>query len=231
MEIIGHRGCAEQFPENTLLAIRNTVRRLQAVEIDVRRCGSGELVVFHDATLDRVTEANGRVTETSWSTLRTLTVLDSDQSIPRLETVLEAVPNDVTVQIELKETGIASDALRLAVETGVEVRISSFLPKALAEIKANSADVPRGLLFEEAAETNLSRAAELGCTHVFPHYDLCIGTDIVSVARGHGFDVIAWKAARTSEHIRALREAGVDGVTADRSDIVPAPRCESSGSS
>jgi glycerophosphoryl diester phosphodiesterase len=226
MEIIGHRGCAEQFPENTLLAIRNTVRRLQAVEIDVRRCGSGELVVFHDATLDRVTEANGRVTETSWSTLRTLTVLDSDQSIPRLETVLEIVPDDVTVQIELKETGIASDALQLAVESGVDVRISSFLPEALAEVKASGADFPRGLLFGEAVETNLSRAAELGCTHVFPHYDLCTGTDIVSTARGHGFDVIAWKAARTSEHIRALRKAGVDGVTADRSDIVPAPRCE-----
>lgn len=224
MEIIGHRGCADQFPENTLRAIRETVRRLQAIEIDVRRCRSGELIVFHDATLDRITDATGRVAETPWSELRELTVLESDEPIPRLETALRAVPDDVTVQIELKETGIASDALRLATAAGVDVRVSSFLPDALAEVTADHPGVPNGLLFGEEPDANLSRAVELGCTHVFPHYDLCTGTDVVSAARECGFDVIAWKAARTVDDVRALREAGVDGVTADRSDIAPPAR-------
>ncbi|MFC4436538.1 MULTISPECIES: glycerophosphodiester phosphodiesterase [Natrialbaceae] len=222
MEIIGHRGCADQFPENTLLAIRETARRLPAVELDVRRCGSGELVVFHDATLERVTGADGRIAETPWSDLRELTVFESDESIPRLETALRAVPNDVTVQIELKETGIASDTLQLAMAAGADVRLSSFLPEALAEVQSSCLEVPSGLLFEEGADANLSRALDLGATHVFPHYRLCIETDVVSVAREHGLDVIAWKAARTLDDVRALREAGVDGVTADRYDIAPA---------
>lgn len=221
MEIIGHRGCAEQRPENTLLAIRDAARRLPAVEVDVRRCGSGELVAFHDETLERVTDASGRVDETPWSDLRDLTVLESNESIPRLEAVLRAVPDDVTVQLELKERGIASDTLQLAMAAGADVRVSSFLPDALAEIETNYLDVPNGLLFGDEADANLSRAVELDCTHVFPHYDLCLETDVVSAARERGFDVIAWKAARTADHVRALHEAGVDGVTADRWDVAP----------
>ncbi|NUC73972.1 glycerophosphodiester phosphodiesterase [Haloterrigena sp. SYSU A558-1] len=222
MEIIGHRGCADQFPENTLLALREAARRLPAVEVDVRRCGSGELVVFHDETLERVTDADGRVAETPWTELRDLTVLESGESIPRLETVLRTVPDDVTLQLELKERGIASETLQLAMTVGADVRVTSFLPEALAEIETNYLDVPNGLLFGEEPEENLSRAVELDCTHVFPHYDLCVETDVVSAARDRGFDVIAWKAARTTDDVRALHEAGVDGVTADRWDVAPA---------
>lgn len=221
MEIIGHRGCAEQFPENTLLAIREAARRLPAVELDVRRCESGELVVFHDETLERVTDADGRISETPWADLRELTVLESDESIPRLETALGAVPDETTVQLELKEQGIAADTVQLAMAAGVDVRVSSFNPEAIAEVRETPLDVPNGLLFGDEPESNLSRAVDLDCTHVFPHYDLCVETDLVSAARDHGFDVIAWKAARTVDDVRALREAGVDGVTADRWDVAP----------
>lgn len=221
MEIIGHRGCAEQFPENTLLAIREAARRLPAVELDVRRCESGELVVFHDETLERVTDADGRISETPWADLRELTVLESDESIPRLETALGAVPDETTVQLELKEQGIAADTVQLAMAAGVDVRVSSFNPEAIAEVRESPLDVPNGLLFGDEPESNLSRAVDLDCTHVFPHYDLCVETDLVSAARDHGFDVIAWKAARTVDDVRALREAGVDGVTADRWDVAP----------
>ena len=221
MEIIGHRGCAAQVPENTLLAIREAARRLPAVEVDVRRCGSGELVVVHDESLDRVADDDRRVAETPWSELQELTVLDSAESIPRLEEVLRAVPNDVTVQLELKEREIAADTLQLAMAAGADVRVSSFLPEAIAEIEAACLDVPNGLLFGEEPATNLSRALEYDCTHVFPHYDLCVETDIVHNAREHDLNVIAWKAARTVDDVRTLHELGVDGVTADRWDITP----------
>ncbi|SEQ75169.1 glycerophosphodiester phosphodiesterase [Natrinema salaciae] len=221
MEIIGHRGCAAQFPENTLLAVREAARRLPAVEVDVRRCESGELVVFHDETLERVTDAAGPVAETPWAALRELDVLESGESIPRLESVLRAVPNETTVQVELKETGVAADAMQLAMAAGADVRITSFLPEAVAEVEASCLDVPNGLLFGEEPDGNLSRAVDLDCTHVFPHFDLCVDTDIVSAARDRGLDVIAWKAARTVDDVRALHEAGVDGVTADRWDVAP----------
>jgi len=48
MQVIGHRGCADVYPENTVRAVTRAANFLDAVEVDVRRCGSGELVVFHD---------------------------------------------------------------------------------------------------------------------------------------------------------------------------------------
>ncbi len=221
MELIGHRGCAAHYPENTRLAVREAARRLPAVEIDVRRCGSGELVAFHDATLERVTDASGALADTSWSTLQDLTVLDSAEPIARLEPLLSVVPDGTTVQLELKERAIAADAVQLAAAAGIDVRVSSFLPGALADLAACCLAVPNGLLFGEEPTEHVSQAAAMDCTHVFPHYDLCLETDVVATAREHALDVIAWKAARSPEHVRALADAGVDGVTADRWDIAP----------
>ena len=222
MELIGHRGCAAQFPENTCYAVREASRRLSAVEIDVRRCGSGELVAFHDETLERVTDATGRLAEVSLTELQRLEVFDSGEPVPRLETVLETVPSDVTLQVELKERGLAADVGSLLDRTGVDARLSSFQVDVLEEARAVDPDRPLGYLFRTDADRALSVASELDCTHLHPHYDCCLETDVVATAQGRGLEVVAWRAARTVEHVRALHGVGVDGVTADRYDILPA---------
>ena len=72
--LIGHRGCAAQYPENTVGAIERAAPHVDAVEIDVRRCGSGEVVVVHDADLGRLTGASGSVADADYDELRDLTV-------------------------------------------------------------------------------------------------------------------------------------------------------------
>ena len=57
---------------------------MDAVEVDLRRCRSGEVVLFHDADLAPLTGHEGRLSETDWETLRTLTVLGSDERVPRV---------------------------------------------------------------------------------------------------------------------------------------------------
>src|SRR6056297_246672 len=109
MELIGHRGCAAQCPENTVRAVKRAAQYLDAIEVDVRRCGSGELVVFHDETVDRLTDESGPIADLSWTELRNLDVLDSGESIPTLDHVLDAFPQGVRAQLELKDTGIAAD--------------------------------------------------------------------------------------------------------------------------
>lgn len=219
MEIVGHRGCADQYPENTVRAVTSAARHLDAVEVDVRRCGSGELVVFHDETVDGLTAASGAVADLPWSDLRDLEVRDSGETIPRLPAVLDAVPDDVAVQVELKERGLAADVREIVAGRDRDVRLSSFLPAALEEIQALGWEVPTGYLFGEAPRENLRTALDLGCDAVHPHYDLCMGTSVVEDAHAEGLRVVAWKAAETAAEVDALRVAGVDGVTADRWDI------------
>src|SRR6056297_170841 len=206
MELIGHRGCAAQCPENTVRAVKRAAQYLDAVEVDVRRCGSGELVVFHDETVDRLTDGSGPIADLTWSELRDLDVLD-------------AFPEDVRAQIELKDSGIAGDVRNVVADYDVDVTVSSFRPASLREVNAVDWAVPTGYLFESDPSTSLKIAIEHGCDVVHPHYDLCLETDVVTSAQNAGLDVVAWKAARTADEIAALRAVGVDGVTTDRWDI------------
>ena len=222
MEIIGHRGCADQYPENTVTAVTKSSERLDAVEVDVRRCGSGELVVFHDERVDDLTDGSGRVADLEWRSIRELDVRGSGEPIPKLRTLLEAVTGDVRLQLELKEDGLAGD-VRDVVETAAgnqAVTISSFRETAIADVNALDWDVPTGYIFEAEPRSNLERALDLDCAAVHPHFDCCLATDVVENAHDEGLDVIAWKAAKTPEDIAQLRSAGVDGVTADRWDLV-----------
>lgn len=219
VELIGHRGCAEQYPENTVHAVTQASQFLDAVEVDVRRCGSGELVVFHDESVGRLTDGTGRVADLAWNDLRDLEVLDSGEAVPRLETVLAAVPDGVRVQLELKESDLGADARDVATGFARDVAVSSFRPSVLGELDALDWNPRTGLLFDADPGDNLDAAVDLNCDAVHPHYDLCLRTDVVERAHDEGLDVVAWKAARTRREVAALRSVGVDGVTADRWDI------------
>ena len=54
MRLIAHRGFAGVNPENTLQAVEAAAGVADAIEVDVRRCESGDLVVIHDETVDRL---------------------------------------------------------------------------------------------------------------------------------------------------------------------------------
>ncbi|WP_336001843.1 glycerophosphodiester phosphodiesterase [Halorientalis halophila] len=219
MEIIGHRGCADQCPENTVAAVERAGQYVDAVEVDVRRCGSGELVVFHDERVDDLTDGSGRVADLTLAELRALDVGGSGEPIPRLDAVLEAVPPGVRAQLELKETGLAPDVRDRLAQAPVEASISSFRTDALESALELDWSVQTGYLFAEDPLANLRTAVEMGCDAVHPHFDLCLDTDVVEEAHAVDLDVIAWKAAKTQEEIATIRACGVDGVTADRWDI------------
>lgn len=216
VELVAHRGCADCYPENTVLAVRESARRLPAVEVDVRRCATGELVAFHDERVDAVTDGEGRVAELPWSTLRGLRVAGSGESVARLEAIVEGVPTDATLQVELKERGLAEDALA-TLPDDLDARLSSFDPAALAEL-APDPPVPTGLLFRGEPGANLATAADLGCANVHPHWETCAESDVVEATHERGFRVIAWGAGSDPEAVAAAREAGVDGLTVDRPD-------------
>ncbi len=216
MDVIGHRGCAGEFPENTLAAVRGAGPHVDAIEIDVRRCESGELVVFHDERVDRLTDATGRVDELDYDELTSLTVGDSTESIPTLEAVLAACPAACWLNIELKTTGLTDQLLDAVDDTPQEILVSSFETAALAALGAE--DVDTALLFAEDFDANLEQAMELGCAALHPQYSLIDADDI---ARGHerGFSVNAWTVPTPAE-VQRLRGGGIDGVIVDSWRIV-----------
>lgn len=216
MNCIAHRGFAATNPENTLSAVRSALEQgVDGIEVDVRRCGSGELVVVHDETVDRVTDATGAVADHSAGALSALSVLGDGDGIPTLDAVCAAVPPSVELHLELKETDIAADAVDVARGHDCDVVVSSLESAVLREVPRVDGDpvVDTAVAFYEEPRQALERARELGCTAVHPHWHLCTDS-FVAAAHEQGFAVNAW-TIDSPELTASLADAGVDGVMVD----------------
>ncbi len=216
MQLIGHRGCGGVYPENTIKAFEQSSEVLPAVEVDVRRCKSGEIVCIHDATVDRVTDSTGMVSELSYSSLQELSVQGSGLAIPKFETVVNAVPDDVVLQIELKERGLVNDVLS-HIDSDGSYRFSSFSTEILAEVA--NLDVDTGYLFDDNVDQPLDVASKYNCLNVHPHWTTCINTGVINQAHKRGFQVYAWGVKSDRDALRSLRQTKVDGATVDSPDL------------
>ena len=95
---IAHRGLhdlSEGRPENGLSAVRAAVDAGYGLELDLQISADGVAMVFHDYELDRVTGESGQVKRRSAAELGQITLIGSDDRIPRLSEVLELVDGRV----------------------------------------------------------------------------------------------------------------------------------------
>ncbi len=213
---IAHRGFADDYPENTVFAFENAAEHADAIEMDVQRCRSGELVVFHDAKLGRVTEGYGTVQDTPWSELRELTILDSDETVPRLETALDAVPDGTAINLELKHGGMAERVLDAVGNVNNEILLSSFDSQVLRNLRTFDSEI-RLAYINQRGPNCIDTAVDLDCACVHPKLDIC-GSEFVARAHDAGLTVNSWTVRKDAE-ATALTEAGVDGIVSDTSSV------------
>jgi len=222
VSLIAHRGCADQAPENTIAAVEAAAPHVDAIEIDVRACDTGEIVVFHDETLDRVTDATGRVDDTSLGALRDLDVLGTGEPIPTLGEVLSTVaaaPGDVGLDVELKTPGIERRVLDACGPAAVDVRYSSFHESTLRELRRIDEDASLAVLCSRLPTMHLTLASAIDATAIHPSKVLAWTTDVVHAARDSGLGVNVWTVGTAREARRSV-DAGVDGIIADRWDVL-----------
>ncbi|MFW8633601.1 glycerophosphodiester phosphodiesterase family protein [Cribrihabitans pelagius] len=156
---IAHRAlhdAAHARPENSRAAVRAALAAGYGVEIDLQLSGDGLAVVFHDATLDRMTGAAGPVRERSQAELAALALNGGDgEGIPALAEVLALVAGQVPLLIELKDQdgsmGPGVGALEQAVADALKdyagpVALMSFNPHSMAELARLAPEIPRGLV-------------------------------------------------------------------------------------
>lgn len=214
MDCIAHRGFCGVNPENTVPAVEDAVQRADAIEVDVRICGSGELVVCHDETVDRTTDGSGPVSAHTAEELAGLSVEGSDAGVPTFEEVVAAIPDGVTLHAELKERGTGEGVERIVGEADCETVVSSFDPEAVSEVEER----PTAIAVWQA-EGAVERATELGCSFLHANLDACTAS-LVERAHDAGLAVNGW-TVREAGQTDALRDAGVDGVMTDYPEYCP----------
>ncbi|MHB1844565.1 MAG: glycerophosphodiester phosphodiesterase [Deltaproteobacteria bacterium] len=231
--VLGHRGASAQAPENTAEAFSLALAQgADGVELDVFRCGSGELVVVHDDELSRLAGQPVQVERTPWSVLRGLDVGSwfhprfASSRLLRLEEALELLSPPALVNVELKGEGFGDAKLPAAVcrllagaSSPERFLVSSFNPLLLVRYRAAQARLerrrrsPLALLFD-ADEWPPRRHAALvpilGLSAVNPSRELCRARDVARW-RARGLSVVAWTVDEPATAL-ALQAAGIAGL-------------------
>lgn len=152
-----HRGLyGGEIPENSLAAFTAAVETGYGIELDVQLSADGEVMVFHDASLERMTGEKGKLCEKTLAELRTMRLDDTEHGIPTFREVLAAVDGKVPLLVELKgentDTSVCEAVDRILREYHGAYLIESFNPLLLRWYKKNHPEVLRGQL-----TTNLSK--------------------------------------------------------------------------
>lgn len=152
MQIIGHRGARGLAPENTIAGIVFALGcKVDWIEVDVHATKDGEVVVLHDATLNRIAHAERKVQNYTIAELQKIAT-KSGEAIPIIDEVFVAVRGRAKLNIELKSTRCAQKVINLIndeVANGREYTdfmISSFYPWLLADAQRLQPAIPRALL-------------------------------------------------------------------------------------
>ena len=166
--IIAHRGAWEQAPQNSLEAVRQAAALgCDGIEIDVRRTADGRLVVVHDA----------RVRGRQVGRLEHRQIQDRMRvgQAPLLTDVLDEAAGRLLVDVELKEDGYVEEVITVIAQrlTPEQYVITSFLPGALAQVKAHWPDTRTGLLVgPRSARQAGRRLREARADFLAPHVTL-----------------------------------------------------------
>lgn len=217
--------------ENSLSAFRRAVAEgFHYLETDVHATADGEVVVHHDALLDRTTDATGEIQSLPWSSVRSA-LIAGREPVCLLDHVLEELP-DTMLNVDVKADSAVDPVLaalrrhnaweRVCLASFDERRLrrlrrlagprllTSMGPRSVAALWASAQT--RGLLRLPLGGAAAQVPARFGALRV---------VDAAFVRRAHrrGVEVHVWTVNDRDEMLRLL-DLGVDGLVTDRPDIL-----------
>lgn len=221
--IIAHRGASASAPENTLAAFRQAIKDgAEGIEFDVRLARDGAVVVFHDATLGRLTAQKNLVSSLtaaqlqkidvgSWFNRRKMSLLTGDfsgETIPTLQTALDFLADfKGLLYIELKCREAEIERLSKAVCEVIsgshllpQMIVKSFQLETIPHIRRHCPKVKTAALFAPKIMTILRKekrlvniAHEIGADMISVHFSLAT-RKLMKKAEKRNLPVTIWTA-------------------------------------
>lgn len=238
---IAHRGSSGSAPENTIAAVDLALRQKSSyVEVDVQRSADGELVIFHDTTLTRTTDAeevfpNRAPWRVGDFTMAELEQLDAGswfgpefagEPIPTLTETIDAIGRRAGLLLELKSPelypGIEDQVvdelesdrgwLRSALRRDLLV-VQSFNHPSMRVVDSLARQIPVGLLYGYRPTTPELVAASDWAEQINPSFRV---TDQALVDEVHSLGMtISVYTLNTGQLMRQYIALGVDGIITD----------------
>ncbi len=150
-----HRGLhGNGVPENSLAAFELACEAGYGIELDIQLSADGEVMVFHDYTLARMTDCDKKLCELTAAELKELRLADTEQKIPTLREVLALVDGRVPILVELKgenfDTALCPKAAEILKDYKGSYCIESFNPLLVRGMKKLMPERFCGLLYTNA---------------------------------------------------------------------------------
>src|SRR3989338_6812320 len=238
--LAAHRGGAQLWPENSLLAFRNAIALgADFLEFDVRLSKDGEVVVIHDPALERTTTGAGAASDRTLAEPRTLRLKGKDgkgteEAIPTLNEVvgLEA-PTPVRLRLEIRVggrgggyPGIEEKALAILDSHGMAGRtiVMAFQEETVRRIRTLRPEGSVGGLCEKrdlaemgsTVEREIDGLRNLGARFIGLHQEL-VTADVVRQAQQAGLLLGVW-TVNDAPAMKRFIEMGVGILITDRPD-------------
>jgi glycerophosphoryl diester phosphodiesterase len=228
--IVAHRGASAYEPENTLRSFRRAIELgADMSELDVHLSKDGQVVVMHNATVEKTTNGSGAIKD---MTLAELKALDAGKGerIPTLQEVIDLARGKNGLYIELKAEGTPRavvDVLRAnKFTTRQQVIVGSFQPLLVRETKDIAPEIATSLLISPLlpaepliTATRLARADFVHLCwesrHAQPH--TLLTPELLGALRAAGLGIVLWHEERPAELV-ALRALDVDAICTNTPD-------------
>ena len=225
---LAHRGASHYCPENTRSAFYQALALgANGIETDVRTTKDGQLVLFHDESIARVTGRRGNLVDYTYEEMLDVPIrhdkagacLMAQDRLMLLNDFLKYIRNEtVALAIELKEDGTEEAVLELLTRYGVmeRVTVTSFSFERLALVRQLNRYTPIGFLSRTYNQAILDKLKTINCGQFCPKAEW-LDSEMVTELRKQNFSIRAWgvKDEATMERVYGLH---IDGMTVNFPD-------------
>lgn len=224
---IAHRGASGNAPENTLSAFKKALEiGVDAVELDLHGTADGEIVVIHDATLDRTTDLQGHINETTLETIRGADAggwFDTEfagEPVPTLTEALACIGKETIAVLEIKDPLIGEAVVAKIRESEAlgTVVVISFHTTVLQTIRSLEPRIATGWLIGGSNKrvspiALCQQLGELGSSLLNINHALITGEFAYEIHR-RGIALWCW-TVDDLVRMQEMRTFGVQGITSN----------------
>ena len=220
--VIGHRGAMGHALENTIESIKKAIEfNVDGIEIDVFKTKTGELVVFHDSILSRLSNSNSYIEQLSLDSIKKVELIGG-LSIPTLNEVIAIIPEKIFLNIELKGSNTAIETNEVISENLKEFNlpltnflISSFKWNELKKFRDINKDIPIAILVDSLHKIDnaIKLAKEINAIALNPNNDF-LTKKIVNKIKSNNIKVFPY-TINTPKNIKRMKSMGVDAIITD----------------
>ena len=208
--------------ENTIESVQKAIElNVDGIEIDVFKSKTGELVVYHDPFLSRLSNSNAFIEQISLDSIKKIELIGG-YFIPTLKEIVDIIPEKIFLNIELKGQDTAFETNKIIINylnsynfPVSKFIISSFKWDELKKIRSFNKDIPIAILVDSLYKIDdaIKLAKQINAVALNPNKEF-ITKEIVNKIQSKNIKVYPY-TINTPRNIRKMRSMGVDAIITD----------------